>query len=116
MEVVGDRLYIGTFDWSQLARVGALALVGLPAVDLPDPSEIFRELGSVIPVEGGDLYWIQSKGSAAKARAFDGVDNATNYGVRTMVNVDGVLYAGTANAMNLHPKGGWELIEITPKK
>jgi hypothetical protein len=41
----------------------------------------------------------------------NGMNNPMNYGLRTMVS-DAALYVGTANPMNLHPYGGWELIRL----
>jgi hypothetical protein len=70
--------------------------------------------GTSVPVEGGDLFRITNHAGKATAERLEGVGNFTNYGVRTMV-VDGdTLYLGMANPMNLHPQGGWELIEMTP--
>ena len=43
-----------------------------------------------------------------------GFGNDTNFGVRTMVSANGLLYCGTANASTLNPKGGWELVRVTP--
>ncbi|WP_174256908.1 hypothetical protein [Myxococcus xanthus] len=41
-----------------------------------------------------------------------GLGNDTNYGVRTLVSDKKALYVGTANPMNLHPDGGWELLQL----
>ncbi|WP_261771456.1 hypothetical protein [Myxococcus virescens] len=38
--------------------------------------------------------------------------NDTNDGVRTLVGDKKARCVGTANPMNLHPDGGWELLQL----
>lgn len=74
--------------------------------------------GTVFPRRyefGADLYRFDSSESPAVPVSIDGMGNPMNYGIRTMISDENALYLGTANPMNLHPDGGWELIELTPK-
>ena len=64
---------------------------------------------------GADLYRFDSSESPAVAVSIDGMGNPMNYGIRTMISDENALFLGTANPMNLHPDGGWELIELKPK-
>lgn len=143
----GDRLWLGTFDWSQPFRAGLQGITNT----LPDPNSSFNQLmhyvaqgllsmtGSIVPHEGADLYRLELtfdplKGelpTQAVAESLSGLGNDTNYGFRTMVFGEapkeslgtaayapppslGRLYIGTANAMNLNPRGGWELLQLPP--
>lgn len=113
MQVFDDALYVGTFDWTQVARVSAAGLLELPEVPLTLPDQFFAHLGTKLPQEGADLFRLDADGTFA-AESLTGVGNATNYGVRTMVEDGEALYVGTANPMNLHPDGGWELLRLKP--
>jgi hypothetical protein len=109
LRVFNDQVFVGTMDWSQLARLngGSATNTTIPA----DAQAALIELyGLRVPVEGGDLvrfseYWMTAESNA-------GVGNDRNYGVRNMVTDGNALYVGTANPMNLDPLGGWELIEL----
>jgi hypothetical protein len=94
MDVFNDALYVGTMDCSFLV------------LGLIDPSEIPQGLEYEF---GADLYRMASEASAV---SLDGMGNPMNYGIRTMVSDDNALYLGSANPMNLHEDGGWELIEL----
>jgi hypothetical protein len=94
MDVLNDALYVGTMDCSFLI------------LGLIDPSEIPQGLEYEF---GADLYRMTSEASAV---SLDGMGNPMNYGIRTMVSGDNALYLGSANPMNLHVDGGWELIEL----
>lgn len=120
-----ESLYIGTFDWSQLARVGIQYLVGgLPGLDPVEFDKLREKFGASVPVEGGDLFRLSvvrengGKGERGKtyteveAESLSGVGNDTNYGIRTMLVSKHALYLGSANPMNLHPKGGFELLKL----
>lgn len=115
MQAFGDSLYIGTFDWSQVARVGLQDLLGLPEFSQLPSTMMLSQLGAIVPREGADLFRFSKKTGPWVAESLTGVGNDTNYGIRTMVADDRALYLGTANPMNLHPDGGWELLRLTPK-
>jgi hypothetical protein len=111
MAVYNNKLWVGTMDWSYL-------LFG--ALDSGVPHElrfagydfsILEKIGIQFPEFGADLYSFEGSCSPAKAVSKNGMDNPMNYGLRTMVS-DDALYIGTANPMNLHPDGGWELIRL----
>lgn len=100
MAVAGDRLYVGTMDWTYLAGANLN----------PDPAEF-----------GGDLWAFDSARQPATAVDTRGVGNYLNQGVRNMVADGDVLYLGIANPFNLRtdptddvPEGGWELIRVAP--
>ncbi len=115
MQEWNGSLYIGTFDWSQLARVGLQEIFSLPELQAqPNPTrEMLDRLGAIVPREGADLFRFDQKSGPFVAESLRGVGNFTNYGVRTMAADDHALYLGMANPMNLHPDGGWELLELT---
>jgi hypothetical protein len=71
-----------------------------------DPSEIPQALDYEF---GGDLYRMESE---AVPVSLDGMGNPMIYGIRTMASDDHALYLGCSSAMNLHPDGGWKLIEL----
>ncbi|WP_243715754.1 hypothetical protein [Micromonospora sp. KC207] len=132
MTVAGGKLYIGTMDWSYLAKeLGqqTAAQLGLS----PQMGDVLAKAPAVaaapagarataeIPeaVYGGDLYSFSSTRKAATTISDTGVGNYLNYGVRNMVTDGSTIYLGTANPMNLRtdpnddvPEGGWELIRL----
>jgi len=124
MAVSGGRLFVGTMDWSYLAKdllPQTAAGMGYPAAAAastagPDPITIDPQL------YGGDLWMFGSNLRPATAVDTQGLaGNYLNYGIRTMVADGSTLYLGMANPMNLRtdptddvPEGGWELIKLTP--
>jgi len=104
MTVTGDRLYVGTMDWSYIVQDIAAGLVAPPI----DPA-----------VYGGDLWAFTSTSERAEPVSTTGAGNHLNYGVRNMIPDGPDLYLGMANPMNLRtdpaddvPEGGWELIKL----
>jgi hypothetical protein len=103
MLVTDGKLYVGTMDWSYLAK--GLVPDGSTATD---PS-----------MYGGELWMFDSTKKPAKAVDTTGMGNYLNYGIRNMVADGSTLYLGMANPMNLRtdpnddvPEGGWELIKL----
>lgn len=123
MAVSDGRLFVGTMDWSYLAKdllpqaaaqMGfSNAANGLSAA--LDPITIDPE------IYGGDLWMFDSNLQPATVVDTKGMGNYLNYGFRTMIADGSTLYLGMANPMNLRtdpaddvPEGGWELIKLTP--
>jgi hypothetical protein len=122
MGVVNGKLYVGTMDWSLLAKdlineeAQAMHLnlkhVSKKALRQLSPSSIKNNQ------PGADLWAFSSANGPARAVSDDGLGNYLNYGIRTMVIDGNTMYLGTANPMNLDtsttddkPEGGWELIK-----
>lgn len=111
-------LFIGTMDWSYL--VGEIVPGLIETLILQYGEEKFS-LGlddiylfhMPIPFEGADLWRIGDNSSVAMPVSVNGLGNKRNYGIRTMAATEDKLYLGSANAMNLHPQGGWELYALT---
>ncbi|MEO3776499.1 hypothetical protein ABGB16_06550 [Micromonospora sp. B11E3] len=107
MVVAGGSLYIGTMDWSYLARTSR--------------GEVKATLGAAgASSYGADLWAFDNPNRPAKPVDTTGLGNYLNYGIRTMVADDSALYLGMANPMNLRtdreddvPEGGWELIRLS---
>ncbi|MEV4636174.1 hypothetical protein AB0J80_02370 [Actinoplanes sp. NPDC049548] len=95
MAVAGDRLYVGTMDWSYIVQ------------DLSDQAPPTDPAGW-----GGDLWTFPSADAPAEAVDVRGLGNHLNYGIRNMVADGDDLYVGMANPMNLRAGGGWELIRL----
>lgn len=120
MAVYEGQLYVGTMDYSYLFEEGVWLLLEYLLGISPG-----NDLGEQFPLPlnpGADLYRFPSASEAAVAESLDGVDNYSNYGVRTMVSEE-ALYLGSANPMNLMtdlsdelPEGGWELIRLYSDK
>jgi PKD repeat protein len=66
-----------------------------------------------VPFSGADLWRFRDNDTKAWPVSLRGLGNKRNYGIRTMATSNGRLYLGTANAMNLHPEGGWEIYSLT---
>lgn len=118
MSVWDDQLFIGTMDWSYLVGEIVPGLIetlvqdyGQEKIDINMDDLYMFHLP--IPFEGADLYRIGNSKSVAMPVSLNGLGNKRNYGIRTMATTPGKLYLGSANAMNLHPEGGWELYALT---
>jgi hypothetical protein len=103
MTVAGDRLFVGTMDWSYILH------------DLTDQAPPTDPAGW-----GADLWMFSSTGEAARPINTSGMGNYLNYGIRTMVADGDDLFLGMANPMNLRtdptddvPEGGWEFIKLS---
>lgn len=121
--VFDEQVWLGTFDWSQVAR-GALQGI-LVGEGLLDPAQLQKaellrraadgmlaRLGNIVPHEGADLYRFPATSGPAVAEDLTGLGNDVNYGFRTFAPTRDRLYVGTANAMNMNPDGGWELLML----
>ncbi|SCE72775.1 hypothetical protein GA0070563_101620 [Micromonospora carbonacea] len=122
MAVTDGRLFVGTMDWSYLAKdllPQTAAQMGFSGAveglsDGLDPITIDPEL------YGGDLFMFDSNLHPATAVDTKGLGNQLNYGFRTMITDGKTLYLGMGNPMNLRtdptddiPEGGWELLKLT---
>ena len=115
MAVFEGDLYVGTMDWSSMFEVFTDFYGDSLTTAVHD--SVF---GSPVGREGGDLWRFVDSNSPAVLESGNGVDNFSNYGIRTVISSDR-LYLGTANPMNLLtdtndglPEGGWELLELIP--
>lgn len=114
MVVTGNKLYVGTMDWSYLSKDLSTRL----------RDTIEATLGPADPASyGADLWAFDNPGKPAKPVDTTGVGNYLNYGIRTMAADSAALYLGTANPMNLRtdldddiPEGGWELVRVPVAK
>lgn len=108
MSLLHNELYVGTMDWSYLVEDGLNEIFG-PIFGLPP--DVTLPLPNGDP--GADLWRFRDVNLPAERLNYSGVGNDTNYGIRTMItSPDDRLFLGSANPMNLHPDGGWELIEM----
>jgi hypothetical protein len=116
MAVWNKRLWVGTMDWSQPAEQGTEQIFEAAVQPIPFNIALFFAAQTF----GGDLFFFQNSRSPAVAESSAGVGNPTSYGVRNMVATATSLFVGMANASNLltgpnGPRGGWELIELSPR-
>ncbi|RZU50314.1 hypothetical protein EV385_2082 [Krasilnikovia cinnamomea] len=114
MTVTGNRLYVGTMDWSYIANEIMNQPSGFSARDRAAVTA-----GIDPDAYGGDLWMFPSTSEPASAININGVGNYLNYGIRNMIPNGNGLYLGMANPMNLRtdptddvPEGGWELIRL----
>lgn len=128
MVVAGGKLYVGTMDWSYLAKelgqqtaaqLGLAPEMAQVMAEAPTASAEMSAAERPPAVYGGDLYVFTSGNKPAKVISDSGLGNYLNYGVRNMVADGSTLYLGMANPMNLRtdpsddvPEGGWELIRL----
>lgn len=127
MDTYEGKLYVGTMDWSYLLGdmlSGLLPAIPAGLLELPNvaPGAVTNSIGDFIDIInplnhfGADLWRFENSWSPAIPEQAHGVENYTNYGIRTMVS-DEALFLGMANPMNLLtdtedylPEGGWELM------
>lgn len=105
MEVYNDRLYVGTMDMSNLIK---------PAIQTLMPS--YASALSFLKLDeskyGYEMLVIDEPEREPTLFTDNGMDNDAAYGIRNMMVYDDYLYIGTANPMNLHEDGGWQLLTL----
>jgi hypothetical protein len=116
MTVWNNRLWVGTMDWSHTAEQGTEQIFEAAMQPIPFNIMAFFSVQNF----GGDLFFFQNSRTPAVAESTGGVGNATSYGIRNMIATATSLFLGMANASNLltgsiGPRGGWELIELSPR-
>jgi hypothetical protein len=116
MAVWNHRLWVGTMDWSHTAEQGTEQVFEAALQPIPFNIEAFFSVQNF----GGDLFFFQDSRTPAVAESTGGAGNPTSYGIRNMVATAKSLFLGMANAANLltgsvGPRGGWELIELSPR-
>ena len=128
MSEYNNRLYTGTMDWSYLVFGGlsmpstqpqmTLQVDEMGTIDVSQALQSFEELFDPTRFFGADLFVFPDEQSPAAPESMSGLNNYTNYGLRTVAS-DDALYIGTANPMNLLtnssdglPEGGWELLQL----
>ncbi|OYT13695.1 MAG: hypothetical protein B6I19_03825 [Bacteroidetes bacterium 4572_114] len=118
MDIYSDQLFVGTMDWSYLIP-SMLPFIIDQALPLIFPEKQFEitiddlaEFLLPVPFSGADIWRFRDGDSKALPVTLRGMGNKRNYGIRAMATGHGKLYLGTANAMNLHPEGGWELYSL----
>ncbi len=114
MSIYNDDLYIGTMDMSNLIEpaVGPL----LERQDFGNSitgEQLLNVLKSMLRLDpekkGFELLRLSDHNTAPVLITDNGFGNPAAYGIRNMQVHNNVLYVGTANPLNLHEKGGWEI-------
>lgn len=121
MKEYKGQLYMGMFDGSFPEDGEGLSMafnvfLNFWIDDIPYTSELWRLREIINPpdnVPGADLFRFPDANSPAVAETIDGFGYQAAYGFRNLIVVDDTLYAGTASSFNLHPDGGWKLLELT---
>jgi hypothetical protein len=115
--VFKNKLYVGTFDSRYVAETLGTSLLTdqfgmiMKSLFSMGSQVMIPSLGSYAKGFGADLWRFDSAVGSARPLDTRGAGNYLNYGIRTMLPSSNgqELYIGTANAMNLEAKGGWEL-------
>lgn len=122
MAVANNSLFIGTLDISYLMKELQAAVqedadsvpevLGNMLLQLP---LTWNVLGQLVGY-GADIWRIDSPKQPARLESRNGEMNQVNYGFRTMevASDEKTIYVGTANPFNTDPKGGWELLKLSP--
>ncbi|MEE1207347.1 MAG: T9SS type A sorting domain-containing protein [Muribaculaceae bacterium] len=113
---LNDHLYIGTMDMSDLIDP-ALSDLYIGKNDKSNgiqASKIIRLLfGSTAATDGYELLRLDDTEEPVKVVTDNGFGNPAAYGIRNMiVTPDNNLLVGTANPLNLHEQGGWQILEV----
>lgn len=110
MAVHNGKLYLGTFDWSYV---------------LGDNSGLVKLFPTGLPCGNGygaDPFRLNDTTHPGAFVDTTGQGNQLNYGIRNSVSMNGALYLGMTNPMNLatdpgpfgnKPTGGWELLKAS---
>lgn len=132
MAVYQNQLFVGTMDGTHTIRRALSVPTRLLLVDNPflrilglyDPFNLGTPrmpLGRLLGY-GADLYRFPSPNEGALPVSRSGLGNYGNFGIRTMLADESMLYIGTANPNNLMYEenntaqtGGWELLGLEEK-
>lgn len=113
MSVLNDKLYIGTMDFTNLIVPQVESLEQYLGVSYPPYMvDILYSFMSGTNQMGFNMMCIEDKDATAKLVNATGFENEAAMGVRNMITVDDKIYLGTANPLNLHETGGWQLFEM----
>ncbi|MGL4292129.1 MAG: hypothetical protein ACRCSQ_00885, partial [Bacteroidales bacterium] len=114
MNILNEKLYIGTMDYTNLIVPQLESLEQYLGVKYPPYlMPILYQFMSMTKQQGFNLMCIDGSDRHAKLVNADGFNNESAYGIRNMLTIDNKMYLGTGNPLNLHEKGGWQLFEVT---
>lgn len=120
MKEYKGQLYVGMFDGSfpedgELLSRAFNMFLNYWIDDIPNTVDAWTLIGILSPpdnVPGADLYRFPDTNSPAVAETMDCFGYQGAYGFRNLIVVDDTMYAGTASSFNLHPDGGWKVLEL----
>lgn len=140
LSTYNGKMYAGTMDMSDLVEPGLGMMLAkendtetTAAPDQPgnpgDPNRPERpeNPGSVVnwnevlntliemskPYQGYECLVMDDPDEPMKFVTDNGFGNPAAYGIRNMIPYDNSLFIGTANPLNLHEDGGWQIKRLT---
>lgn len=117
MAKYNDKLFVGTMDMSDLIDP---ALEGSLADGTNDNQEetkrfleIIKKLFNVDSSKYGyECVMISDQETEPEYVTDNGFGNPAAYAIRNMEVCDGKMFIGTANPLNLHEQGGWQILSL----
>jgi hypothetical protein len=106
MEEYDGKLYIGTMDWQNIIVPFLSSFNSYKSV-----ANVFNYLLKK-ETYGYDLIVLKDNDTEPTMLTYNGFNNDAAYGIRNLLKYGNNLYIGTANPLNLHSKGGWQLMSI----
>lgn len=115
--VYDDKLFLGTMDFSNLIVPQIESLIANFGTPLPPAMlTILNAIMKTVNRSGYEFVYFDKPEEKAKILNRDGYGNEAAYGIRNIINIGDKMYLGTANPLNLHEDGGWEIVEVSKEK
>lgn len=118
MNVYGNRLYMGTMDWSDIGEPGLEDMVADLA---PEQYQyVLAAAKDLLHMDADEMGYeclvMDDPDEEPEYVTTDGFGNHDAYGIRNIINLGDHMYIGTASPLNLAPKGGWEIVALKDRK
>ncbi len=118
MAKYNDKLFIGTMDMSDLIDP---ALEGMEEmVSGNEDAGMLDVLKNLLGVDkekyGFECIMVEDHDKEPVYVTDNGFGNPAAYAVRNIEVLDGKLFLGTANPLNLHEQGGWQILSVEENK
>ena len=111
MAKYNDKLFVGTMDMSDLIDPTLEGMAGNQ-----ENSRFLGILKKLLKVDdkkyGCECLMITDNDTEPEYVTDNGFGNPAAYAIRNMEVCDGKLFVGTANPLNLHEQGGWQVLSI----
>lgn len=113
-----DKMYLGTMDMSDLIEPGLSMMLSQDTGETPESVINWQSVLNYLiemskPYQGYECLVMDDPDQPMKLVTDNGFGNPAAYGIRNMIPYDNSLFIGTANPLNLHEDGGWQIKRLT---
>lgn len=115
MSEYNDKLFVGTMDMSNLVDPNIESMTQY-SKDNDEAAILIRTLKKLLNVNsqeyGYECLMLSDNDTEPELVTANGFGNPAAYGIRNMEVCDNKMFIGTANPLNLHEQGGWQILSL----